>query len=168
MSESTAGAWVLDPAGSSAEFACKNFWGLMTVHGKFGAVSGEGTVAEDGAARGQLVIDATALDTKNNKRDTHLRSADFFNVEKYPTVNVTVDSAVLDGTSLKCTGTVEAAGKSVPVSFTATVDSAAADAVTLKAAVPMSRRAFGMTWQQLPGMVGDAAKGTVTARFVRP
>jgi polyisoprenoid-binding protein YceI len=168
MSESTAGAWVLDPAGSSAQFACKNFWGLMTVHGTFGAVSGEGAVAEDGAASGQLVIDATSLDTKNKKRDTHLRSADFFNVEKYPTVTVTVNSAVLDGSSLKCTGTVEAAGKSVPVSFTATVDSAAADTAVLKARVPMARSAFGMTWQQLPGMVKDAAEGTVTARFVRP
>jgi polyisoprenoid-binding protein YceI len=168
MSESTAGAWVIDPAGSAAEFTGKAYWGLETVRGKFGAVSGAGTVGEDGSVSGQLVIDAASLDTKNKKRDTHLRSADFFNVEKYPSVTVTVNSAVLDGSNLACTGTMEAAGKSVPVSFTASVESATADAVVLKAALPMPRSTFGMTWQQLPGMVKDAAQGSVTARFVRP
>jgi len=168
MSESTAGAWVLDPAGSSVEFVGKAFWGMVPVRGTFGTVSGQGTVGEDGSVSGQLVIDAASLDTKNKKRDTHLRSADFFNVEKYPSVTVTVDSAVLDGSSLKCTGTMEAAGKSVPISFTATVESTGADAVALKAVLPMARSTFGMTWQQLPGMVKDAAAGTVTARFVRP
>jgi polyisoprenoid-binding protein YceI len=168
MSESTAGAWVLDPAGSSVEFAGKAFWGLTPVRGRFGTVSGSGTVGEDGSVSGQLVIDAASLDTKNAKRDTHLRSADFFNAEKYPSVTVTVNSAVLTGSSLACTGTMEAAGKSVPVSFTASVESASADAVVLKATLPMARSAFGMTWQQLPGMVKDAAAGNVTARFVRP
>jgi polyisoprenoid-binding protein YceI len=168
MSESTAGAWVLDPAGSSVEFVGKAFWGMVPVRGTFGTLSGQGTVGQDGSVSGQLVIDAASLDTKNKKRDTHLRSADFFNVEKYPTVTVTVDSAVLDGSNLKCTGTMEAAGKSVPISFTATVESTGADAVVLKAVLPMARSTFGMTWQQVPGMVKDATQGTVTARFVRP
>jgi polyisoprenoid-binding protein YceI len=168
MSESTAGAWVLDPSGSSVEFVGKAFWGMSAVRGKFGTVSGTGTVGEDGSVSGQLVIDAASLDTKNAKRDTHLRSADFFNVEKYPSVTVTVNSAVRDGSSLACTGTMEAAGKSVPVSFTASVESATADAVVLKAVLPMARSTFGMTWQQIPGMVKDAARGEVTARFVRP
>jgi polyisoprenoid-binding protein YceI len=168
MSESTAGAWVLDPAGSSVEFSGKSFWGIVPVRGRFGTVSGTGTVGEDGAVSGQLVIDAASLDTKNKQRDKHLRSADFFNVEKYPTITLTVNSAVPDGSNLAVTGTMEAAGKSVPVSFTAQVESADADAVVLRAALPMSRGAFGMTWQQVPGMVKDAAQGTVTARFVRP
>lgn len=168
MSESTAGAWVLDPAGSSVEFSSKSFWGLMPVRGKFGTVSGAGTVGEDGAVSGQLVIDAASLDTKNRQRDKHLRSADFFNVEQYPAITVTVNSAVLDGSAVAITGTMEAAGKSVPVSFTAHVESADANAVVLRATLPMARSAFGMTWQQLPGMVKDAAQGTVTARFVRP
>ena len=170
MSESTAGAWVLDPAGSSVEFVGKAFWGLVPVRGTFSTVSGQGTVGEDETVSGQLVIDAASLNTKNNKRDTHLRSADFFNVEKYPTVSVTVDSAVLDGSSLKCTGTLEVAGKSAPVSFTATVQSAGPDAVVLQAVLPMARSTFGMTWQQpgMPGSVKDIAEGKVTARFVRP
>ena len=170
MSESTSGDWVLDPAGSSVEFTGKAFWGLAPVHGTFGTVSGTGTVGEDGSVSGQVVVDAASLDTKNKTRDKHLRSADFFNVEKYPNVTVTVNSAVLDGSNLNVTGTMEAAGKSVPVSFTAQVESADADAVVLRAVLPMARSAFGMTWQQwgISGMVKDAAQGTVKARFVRP
>jgi polyisoprenoid-binding protein YceI len=170
MSESTAGAWVLDPAGSSVEFSGGAFWGMVPVRGTFGTVSGTGTVGEDGSASGQVVVDASSLNTKNKTRDKHLRSADFFNVEKYPTLTVTVNSAVLDGSNLAVTGTMEAAGKSVPVSFTAHVESADADAVVLSAVVPMARSAFGMTWQQwgISGMVKDAAEGKVTARFVRP
>lgn len=170
MSESTAGDWVLDPAGSSVEFTGKAFWGIVPVRGKFGTVSGTGTVGEDGSVSGQVVIDAASLDTKNKQRDKHLRSADFFDVEKHPNVTVTVDSAVLDGSNLAVTGTMEAAGKSTPVSFTAQLVSADADAVVLHAVLPMARSTFGMTWQQMgiPGMVKDAAQGTVTARFVRP
>jgi polyisoprenoid-binding protein YceI len=170
MSEPTVGDWVLDPAGSSVEFTGKAFWGLVPVRGKFGTVSGTGTVGEDGSVSGQVVVDAASLDTKNKQRDKHLRSADFFNAEKYPTVTVTVNSAVLDGSNLAVTGTMEAAGKSVPVSFTAQVESADADAVVLRAVVPMARSAFGMTWQQwgITGMVKDEAQGTVQARFVRP
>lgn len=169
VSESTAGEWVLDPAGSTVEFSGKTFWGLVPVRGKFEAVTGSGTVGEDGAVNGSLVIDASSLNTKNKQRDTHLRSADFFNVEKYPSVTVTVTSATLNGTALACTGTMAAAGKTVPVTFTAHVDSAGADAVVLSAALPMARSAFGMTWQMMiPGMVSDAAQGKITARFVRP
>jgi polyisoprenoid-binding protein YceI len=169
MSEPTAGDWELDPAGTTVGFSGKSFWGALTVRGTFGTVSGSGTVSEDGAISGGLVIDAASLSTNHKQRDKHLRSADFFNVEKYPTITVTVTSATLDGSSLACSGTMTAAGTGpVPVTFTAQVVSADADAVVLSAVLPMARSTFGMTWQAIPGMVKDAAQGTVTARFVRP
>jgi polyisoprenoid-binding protein YceI len=169
MSDSTTGDWVLDPAGSTAGFSGKAFWGVAPVHGTFGPVSGSGTVGEDGAVSGQIVIDVTSLNSKNKRRDDHLRSADFFNAEKYPNITVTVTSAARDGSSLAVKGTISAAGGNpVPVEFTAQVVSADADAVVLTAALPMSRSKFGMTWQPIPGMVKDTAQGTVTARFVRP
>jgi polyisoprenoid-binding protein YceI len=170
MSESTAGAWVLDPAGSSAEFLGKSFWGALPVRGKFGPISGSGTVGEDGTISGQIVIDVTALSSSNKQRDKHLRSADFFNSEQHPNITVTVSSAKLDGSSLACAGTVSAAGATAEVAFTAQVESASDDAVVLSAALPMSRGKLGMTWQQpgMPGMVKDATQGSVKARFVRP
>lgn len=167
MSNSNAGEWVLDPAGSTAGFSSKTFWGLATVRGTFGTVSGSGSVGEEGEISGELVIDAASLNSKNKQRDNHLRSKDFFDVEKNPKITVTVTSATLDGSALACTGTLTAAGTTVPVTFTAQVVSADADAVVLTADLPMARSKFGMTWNRA-GMVADAATGTVKARFIRP
>ena len=165
-SEATAGAWVVDPAGSSATFASKTFWGLSTVRGTFGAVSGSGLVAEDGIVTGELVLDATKLSTKNAKRDTHLRSADFFDADKHPNVVVRVESAKRDGDNLTGTGTIEAAGRSVPITFTGHVDSADGEAVVLTASAQVDRHSLGMNWNQM-GMLTGLSTGTVTARFVR-
>ena len=84
------GRWVLDPAGYSAEFYAKQFWGAITVHGHFERIEGEGTVAPDGTVSGVIRLDAASLTTKNNKRDKHLRSADFFDTGHHPNVTITV------------------------------------------------------------------------------
>lgn len=166
MSESTTGAWVLDPAGSSATFASKTYWGLSTVRGTFGALSGNGTAAEDGTFSGELTIDATALNTKNKQRDTHLRSADFFDTEKHPSVNVTISSAKQSGSGFEGTGTIEAAGKSQPITFAGHVDSVSPEAVVLTGEATVDHRTLGMTWNRM-GMIAGTSKATVTARFVR-
>ena len=49
-----AGSWVLDPAGSSAEFRVKHFWGAVTVRGTLGPMTGEATVSPDGAVTGRI------------------------------------------------------------------------------------------------------------------
>jgi polyisoprenoid-binding protein YceI len=165
--DATVGAWVVDPADSRATFANKTFWGLVTVRGTFGAVSGSGTVAGDDTVAGELVIDAANLDTKNKQRDKHLRSADFFDTDKHPNVVVRVESATRDGDSFTGTGTVEAAGTSQPVTFSGHIDSADGEAVVLTASASVDRHAHGMTWNQL-GMLTGLSTGTVTARFVRP
>jgi polyisoprenoid-binding protein YceI len=165
MTESTAGAWVVDPAGSSAAFASKTFWGLSTVRGTFGGLTGSGTVADDGTVSGELVLDAARLNTKNKTRDQHLRSAEFFNVEKYPAVVVRISAATRDGDAVTGTGTIEAGGQTQPITFTGRV--AEADgAVTLTAEATVDHRALGMTWNRL-GMLSGTATGSITARFVR-
>jgi polyisoprenoid-binding protein YceI len=166
MSESTTGQWVLDPASSHAEFSCKSVWGLVTVHGTFGPVSGSGIVSDDGTISGELVIDAAGLNTKNKQRDSHLRSAHFFNVEKYPSVLITVTSATLTGSDLAGTGTISAAGGSAPLTFTAHVDSSDATAAELHGAVTMDRSVLGIKGNTI-GMISNIATGTVTAKFVR-
>ncbi|HWG00795.1 MAG TPA: YceI family protein [Trebonia sp.] len=165
MSESSVGAWVVDPAGSSATFASKTFWGLTTVRGTFGGLAGAGTVAGDGTVSGELVIDAAQLSTKNKVRDQHLRSADFFNVDKFPAVVVRIASTTRDGDTVTGAGTIEAGGQTQPITFTGRV--AESDgAVTLTAGATVDHRALGMTWNRL-GMLAGTAKGSVTARFVR-
>ncbi|WP_141726082.1 YceI family protein, partial [Actinacidiphila rubida] len=85
------GHWVLDPAGSSVRFACKGFWGMANVKGTFGDVDGQGDV-QGGAAQGTLTLKSASLDTKNAKRDKHLRSGDFFDAENHPEVVFTARS----------------------------------------------------------------------------
>ena len=79
------GAWRVDPQASNLTFRSRGVFGLVPVRGTFGDYEGELDVA-GGQASGALRINAATLDTKNAKRDTHLRSADFFHVTEYPTV----------------------------------------------------------------------------------
>jgi polyisoprenoid-binding protein YceI len=162
-----AGNWVLDPAGSRAEFRVRHFWGAVTVRGTFGRMTGEATIGADGTVTGRISFDAGSLSTKNKQRDKHLRSADFFHVEKHPHAVLTVTSAGPSGpAALECNGTFEAAGHASPVEFTAHIEEATAQAVVLRAELAVDRTAFDMTWSPLH-IASMTATGTVTARFVR-
>ncbi len=163
-----AGHWVLDPAGSRAEFHVRHFWGAVTVHGWFSQITGEGDVGPGGTVTGRLSIEAASLGTGNKKRDEHLRSADFFDVEHHPRVVVTVTGATPAGpTALACQGSLEAAGHVQPVEFTAHLDDASAEKVILRAELVADRTRFAMTWSPL-GMASAMVRATVVARFVRP
>jgi polyisoprenoid-binding protein YceI len=87
--------WRLDPDRSTAEFRVPNFWGLMKVRGGFDRLSGWLEIGEQGQRRIELTIDATSLNTGNDKRDEHLRSDDFFDTERHPTVRF-VSTSVSD------------------------------------------------------------------------
>ena len=68
-------------------------YGLVPVKGRFHEFSGDGQITDAPNIFGRLDIKAASLDTKLNKRDKHLRSADFFDVEKYPDISVVVTGA---------------------------------------------------------------------------
>jgi polyisoprenoid-binding protein YceI len=71
-----AGTWRLDPDTTSVTFRTKAMW-ILPIKGTAKALSGDAQVKPDGAAvKGTLVIDAASFDTKNEKRDDHLRSED--------------------------------------------------------------------------------------------
>ncbi len=80
----TAGVWSLDPDRSTVGFSIKNFWGLISVKGRFTDVSADGHITGKGAIFGRLDIQVASLRTGIGKRDEHLRSADFFDAERYP------------------------------------------------------------------------------------
>jgi polyisoprenoid-binding protein YceI len=79
--------WTLDPAHTLVEFGVKHMM-FTTVKGRFPGVSGTFTVDETNPANSMVsaTIDASSIDTRDEKRDAHLRSADFFDVEHYPTI----------------------------------------------------------------------------------
>ena len=162
-----AGKFVLDPTKSSVSVHHKTMWGLMTVHGTFNRVSGEGELHEDGNAGGVITLDTVSLDTKNKKRDEHLRSADFFHAAAHPKIIVDItQAATSDGSNVQASGTVTVAGQTKPLTLTAKVSEATGQAVTLTADAQIDRADFGMTWNQL-GMVKGPAQVHVAARFVK-
>jgi polyisoprenoid-binding protein YceI len=160
-----AGHWTLEPAQSSVSVKTKGLWGLQTIAGTFAGVSGEGVLAADGSATGTITITAASIDTKNAKRDTHLKSADFFDVDQHPNIVVTVTSVRPAGDKVSVEGALHAVGKTLPLSFPATVDLAGSTAV-LDGTVAVDRSQLGMTWNQL-GMASTKNDITVHLVFTR-
>ncbi|WP_367320326.1 YceI family protein [Streptomyces sp. HUAS ZL42] len=161
------GLWQLDAGASTVGLRHKTMWGLVTVKGTFGVVAGQGEVRADGSAAGTLTLGAATLDTKNAKRDTHLRSADFFDAENHPEITFVVRSAELrDGDTVNVAGQLTVRGISRPQSLTARLTHAGADALTLDAEFTVDRDQFGLGWNQL-GMIRGLTTVATTLRFTR-
>ena len=79
--------WEIDPAHTSAHFSVKHLM-VSTVRGQFKSATGMVTLDEADLTRSriQVEIDATSIETGEPKRDGHLRSPDFFDVEKFPKI----------------------------------------------------------------------------------
>ena len=114
--DGSAAGWQLDPSGSSVTIRHKHTWGLGTVRGSFGQVSGSGEIFPDGTGRGRLEIGAASIDTKNGRRYEHLRSKDFFHVAEHPHIVVDLTRIVRQGAdSATAEGTLTVAGRTRPL-----------------------------------------------------
>jgi polyisoprenoid-binding protein YceI len=112
--------WNLDPAHSTIGFGVRHMM-VSTVRGKFTKFTGTitGDPAKPTEAVIDVTIDASSIDTANEKRDEHLRGADFFDVAKYPTITFKSKkiAAGPDGT-FKVTGDLTMHGTTKEVVFT--------------------------------------------------
>lgn len=88
----SATTWQLDPAHTDITFAARHMV-ITTVRGTFGDVDGTFEIdeADPSTARGEITVKAASLSTGFAARDTHLRSADFFDVETWPEIVVRFD-----------------------------------------------------------------------------
>jgi polyisoprenoid-binding protein YceI len=78
-----AGTYLIDPTHSEASFSVRHL--VTKVRGRFAKLEGEIQAAEDPTqSKVSISVDPTSIDTNNEQRDGHLRSADFLEVEKYP------------------------------------------------------------------------------------
>ena len=159
------GEWVLDPHNSSVRLKSKSM-GLIPVNGVFREVSGSGTVSPDGKASGILQVAAASIDTQNTKRDTHLRSADFFDSDNHPDISFTADDIRPSGQGVAVTGALTIRGRTRPLSFDATASVAGDGEVWLDAEFRVNRGDFGITWNML-GAVSQISTLTVHAVFTR-
>ncbi|WP_105968630.1 YceI family protein [Streptomyces geranii] len=161
------GLWQLDKTATSVAVSHKTMWGLVTVKGTFAVTDGGGEVLPDGSATGTVSLDAASLDTKHAKRDKHLHGADFFDAENHPEITFAVRGAELrDGETVHVNGQLTVRGISRPVTLTARLTKANADAVALDTEFTVDREQFGMGWNQL-GMMKGLATVSATLAFVR-
>jgi len=161
-----AGDWTLDSSRSQVRLRSKSMWGLAPVKGVFSRVSGTGTVSTDGKVSGTISVTAASVDTKNKKRDDHLRSADFFDVGNHSDIIFSLDGIVPSGQDVRVTGNLTVRGQTRPVSFDARVSAVEGGEVWLDAEVRVNRADFGLTWNQM-GMASMDNTITVHAVFSR-
>ncbi|MEO8480168.1 MAG: YceI family protein [Gemmatimonadota bacterium] len=171
--------WQIDSAHSGIDFSVRHLM-ISTVRGRFGSVSGmAGSLdAAGGVPTLEVTIDPASINTGNEQRDTHLRSADFFDVETYP--EMTFRATGIDGDlngEFTLTGDLTVRDVTKPISFAVeangvTVDPWGNRRAGYSAHGKLSRSAYGLTWNQLleaGGVtVGDDVKFTVDVALTQP
>jgi polyisoprenoid-binding protein YceI len=163
----TAGVWNLDSDRSTVGFSIKNFWGLINVKGRFTDVSADGQITGRGAIFGRLDIQVASLRTGISKRDEHLRSADFFDAEHYPTISVEVtaiEPSTGDAADLQATVSIK--GVTAPVPLPVQVSTLDDGAMRVTAKTEIDRTQFGVDANPL-GMIAKTATMVADAYFVR-
>ena len=170
--------WQIDPAHTSVEFAVKHMM-ITTVKGRFTDVSG--TVVADEAEPTRSTVEATmsvaTIDTRAEQRDGHLRSADFFDVEKYPTITFTSRRIEGDPTgAFRLVGDLTIRGVTKEVTLDVTNEGRGRDPwggerAGFSATTKINRKDFGLTWNQALEtggvLVGDDVKISIEVELVK-
>jgi polyisoprenoid-binding protein YceI len=173
----TVTTWEIDPQASRMEFTARQrlmFVMRMSVVGRFSEVSGTLSVdeREPTNSRVTVTIGTASLDTKQPARDKHLRSADFFDVERYPTMTFTSQRfEALDQSAghYRATGTLTIREVSHEVSLDAwLVPPSLADEGlrTFTLTTVLDRRDWGLTWKSAMQNIADEVHLALTAQFV--
>jgi polyisoprenoid-binding protein YceI len=150
------GVWQVDTAGSELAFSARGMFGLVPVHGKFSAFEGTLTVTEDGA-QGELSIEAGSLDTGNAKRDEHLRSSDFFDVESNPFVTFKLTGIEeLAGDKLAVSGALKIRDTELPLRIKVRSQVTGSETLSLSASEDVDRDAAGLGWSKMGMIKGKA------------
>ena len=171
--------WNIDPAHSTAEFKVKHMM-ISNLKGHFAKVTGTLTLDESDLSRSRVeaLIEAASLETRDSQRDAHLKSADFFDVEKFPSLSFqsTGISLVKDG-ELAIEGDLTIRGVTRKVVFSAEGPTPPAKdpwgntRVGVSATTRISRKDFGLTWNaalESGGfLVGDEVTITLDVQFVK-
>lgn len=169
------GTWQVDPIHSSVEFHVKHL-GIATVKGQFKTFEGTFEVGTDGA-RAFGTVDVTSVDTREPQRDEHLRSADFFEVERFPKIQFE-STAIrsLEEDELEIDANLTIHGVTRPVTFKAVFEGAETDPqgndrVGVSASAQISRGDFDMKFNAALGsgnlVVADKVKILVDVSAVR-
>lgn len=150
--------WQLDASHSSVEFAVTHMM-FATVRGRFKRLTGSMLVDEENPDRSsiEVEIDAASIDTGSPDRDRHLRSADFLDVENFPTIifqSTRIEGAhKKPGDRFRVGGNLSIRGRSVPLTLDATFNGVGKDPwghqrAGFSATTEIDRRDWGLEWNQ--------------------
>lgn len=164
--------WNLDLSHSTLGFTVRHLM-VTKVHGRFAKATAS---FDDATSTARAEIDVASIDTRDEKRDAHLRSADFFDVEKFPTL--TFESAGIDGSgdhfALNGRLTIHGVTRDVTLSVErlgVAKDPWGNEKVSFEAKTHISRKDFGMTWNvglEAGGvLVSDRVDITLDLQFVK-
>ena len=163
--------WTADLGHSSVEFAVKHLM-ISTVKGRF-ATFGATVVTEEGILKSITAeIDAASINTGIDQRDQHLRSADFFEVEAYPTITFVSQGITAKGNGeYTVQGELSMHGITKPATFQVEVDGTEIKdpwgnrRIGATATGKLSRKEWGLTWNQALEFGGVAVSDEVKFTF---
>jgi polyisoprenoid-binding protein YceI len=163
----TAGVWNLVPERSTVTFKIRNMWGLVNVKGRFPDVSGDGQITGKGAVFGRFDVQAASLRTGIHKRDEHLRSADFFDVKRFPEISVVVTAVQpTTGNAADLQASFSIKGVTAPLPLPVRITVLGDGSVRVSAKTEVHRAEFGLDWNRF-SMMGKTATVSADAIFVR-
>jgi polyisoprenoid-binding protein YceI len=169
------GTWIVDPVHSSVSFSVRHA-GIANVHGVFREFEGALEVGPDGALGAAGHVELASVDTGAPLRDGHLRSADFFDVERHPRLTFHSDRIDVDGEDVLVAGRLSLHGVTNELELRGEllgsgVDDDGATRIGLSLSGALSRAAYGMRFNVALGggnvLVGDKVKLALEISAVR-
>ena len=169
--------WNIDPAHTMAGFSVKHLV-ISTVRGEFGKTTGVLHLDDKDVTKSSVeaTIDTTTITTRNADRDNHLKSPDFFDVAKYPTITFKSTRVVKAHGHLEVTGDLTMKGVTRPVTLRVTgptpeiKDPGGNLRRGIQATGKISRKAFGLLWNKVVEagpVVGDEVAIEIDAEVVK-
>jgi polyisoprenoid-binding protein YceI len=145
--------FVVDQAHSAVGFEVRHMM-VSKVKGQFGSYTADVEAADLTdltTASIAFEFDVASIDTRNEDRENHLKSADFFDVEQYPTINFKSTSIAKDGEDYKVTGDLTIKGVTKPVTFDVEFGGKGTnpwgvEVYGFEAEAKINREEFGLTW----------------------
>jgi len=159
------GTWTIDTTASTAEFAVRKLF-IKTVRGSFPISEGRVIVDSEGEPRSvAATLDATGFTSGNPKRDDHVRSAQFLNVARNPSLSFTSSGVTRQGPQTwRIEGVLTIRGEQSGVTLIAEAGRLSADDAEITATARVSRREAGVAaWPTF--LIGEHVDITLTIRL---
>ncbi|MEW6154512.1 MAG: YceI family protein [Actinomycetota bacterium] len=166
------GTYTIDPAHSRIGFVARHAM-VTKVRGSFNEFEGKGYFDAEDPSRSslELTIKAASIDTRNADRDNHLRSNDFFDMERHPHITFAATSVEpLAGEAYRVTGDLTIKGVTRPVTLDLEYTGAAVDPygnqrVGLEGRTTVNRKDWGVNWNAALDAGGVLVSEKVTLEF---